>query len=231
MALVSGADQSNEVKVCLIADNRLLRDSLARLLRKQTGISVVGVLRNTEGTREQVAESGCDIVLTDCPPDLPHSQFFVELQKAHSPCRVLLIGMDDDPKLFLRAVYFGVRGYLLKDASAGEIVMAVRGLARGEATCPPNLCMKLFEHVSSEAQRKAAFTFTLDNTKNRLTHRQAQLMTLVAKGLTNKEIAANLNLSQFTVKNHIRRVMRQVEATTRHDAVDMIRTAGQLQTR
>jgi DNA-binding NarL/FixJ family response regulator len=61
-----------------------------------------------------------------------------------------------------------------------------------------------------------------------LTPRQLQLIRLVAEGLTNKEIAANLNLSQFTVKNHLRRVMRQVEAASRHDAVDVLRATGQL---
>ncbi len=64
--------------------------------------------------------------------------------------------------------------------------------------------------------------------KNSLTHRQLQLMNLVAQGLSNKEIAASLNLSEFTVKNHIRRVMRQMEAESRHEAVDLIRATGHL---
>jgi DNA-binding CsgD family transcriptional regulator len=63
---------------------------------------------------------------------------------------------------------------------------------------------------------------------SRLTHRQVQLMNLVASGLSNKEIATTLNLSQFTVKNHLRRVMRQVEATNRYDAVELMRASGLL---
>ncbi len=192
---------------------------------------MVGVIRDSEYAREQIAEWGCEIILTDCSPDSPHSQFFYDLQKGNVHFKVLLIGMEDDPELFLRAVYLGVRGYLLKDASAGEIVNAVRGLARGEAACPASLCLKLFEHVSSKAQRNAAFAYSPDNSKNRLTPRQAQLMSLVAEGLTNKEIAANLNLPQFTVKNHIHRVMRQVEAANRHVAADIIRSTGKLQRR
>ena len=64
--------------------------------------------------------------------------------------------------------------------------------------------------------------------KNSLTHCQLQLMHLVAQGRTNKEIAASLNLSEFTVKNHIRRVMRQMEAESRHEAVDLIRATAHL---
>lgn len=230
MAATNISPQSPEVKVCLISDNRLLRDSLARLLRKQAGICVNGVLRCSEPVQAQILESGCDIVLTDCAP-ASHSQFFLDLHKGIGSCKILLIGMDDDSQIFLKAVYLGVQGYLLKDASAGEIVAAVRGVARGEAMCPANLCMKLIEHVSSTArtaQRNSSVAWIPDANKNRLTHRQIQLMNLVAEGLTNKEIAASLNLSQFTVKNHIRRVMRQVDASNRQDAVEMIRTAGQL---
>jgi two-component system, NarL family, response regulator len=230
MAATNFASQSREVRVCLISDNRLLRDSLARLLRKQLGILVISVLRCSEVTRELLASSGCDILITDCPPVSPHSRLFQNLPNGEDMCNVLMIGMENDPQLFLKAVYMGVQGYLLKDASAGEIVAAVRGVARGEATCPATLCMKLIEHVSSEAQRNAAFATSVDRNRNRLTHRQVQLMSLVAKGLTNKEIAASLNLSQFTVKNHIRRVMRQVEASSRHDAVEVIRTSGQFRT-
>lgn len=230
MAATSIAPHSREVRVCLITDNRLLRDSLARLLRKQSGIDVAEVLRSSEATLEQIRESGCDIVLTDCSPLSVQSSYLFDPQNESGQWKTLLIGMDDDPQPFLKAVYLGIQGYVLKDASAGEIVAAVRGVARGEAICPANLCMKLIEHVASQAQRSIVFTQSIDKNGNRLTNRQVQLMSLVAEGLTNKEIAASLNLSQFTVKNHIRRVMRQVEASSRHDAVEVIRTTGQLRT-
>ena len=70
-----------------------------------------------------------------------------------------------------------------------------------------------------------------NGTQKALTPRQLQLIPLVAEGLTNKEIAANLHLAQFTVKNHLRRVMRQVEAVSRYGAVDVLRANGQLSLR
>ena len=231
MAATSIAPQSRGLRVCLIADNRLLRDSLGRLLRKQSGIAVVGVIRTSEAKREQITESACDVLLTDCSPLSVQSSFLFGLQNEGGEWKTLLIGMDDDAQAFLKAVYLGIQGYVLKDASAGEIVAAVRGVARGEAICPANLCMKLIEHVAGDSQRSTVFTQSIGKNGNRLTHRQLQLMNLVAEGLTNKEIAASLNLSQFTVKNHIRRVMRQVQASSRHDAVEVIRTTGQLRTR
>ncbi|HET8922770.1 MAG TPA: response regulator transcription factor, partial [Candidatus Acidoferrum sp.] len=135
-------------------------------------------------------------------------------------------GMDEDPQTFLKAVRFGVSGYVVKDASAAEIIAAVRAVAQGEAVCPPKLCMTLFQHVAREFRKQPGITDREARIKFGLTHRQNQLVALVATGLTNKEIAATLNLSEFTVKNHLRRIMKQVDADSRYEAVDMIRASG-----
>jgi DNA-binding NarL/FixJ family response regulator len=220
---------SPEVSVYLLSENRLLRDTLARLLRKRSEINVVGVGRSSESVKDDILASQCDVVLMDSIENAATALFCddpIELQPA---VKVLLFGMNNDPELFIKAVQFGICGYLLKEASAAEIISAVRAAARGEATCPPNLCMALIQHLSKRRHDKLE-PFDSCNQKA-LTPRQLQLVQLVAEGLTNKEIAANLNLSQFTVKNHLRRVMRQVEAANRHDAVDVLRATGQLAAR
>jgi len=90
--------------------------------------------------------------------------------------------------------------------------------------------MSLIQYMSKKKYEKMGSVEAQCASQKTLTPRQLQLVRLVAEGLTNKEIAANLNLSQFTVKNHLRRVMRQVEAASRHDAVDALRASGQLAT-
>jgi DNA-binding NarL/FixJ family response regulator len=228
MGHIQNCPNSPEVSVFLVAENRLLRDTLARLLRKRSEINVVGISRDTKAIIDEIAESHCDLVLTDCFGSESNATVIFELRKQNPEIRILLFGMDEDPEVFLRAAQLGIRGYVLKDASAAEIVAAVRTVARGEASCPPRLCLTLIQHVSGEYQLKRESAPVLGTDKNSLTHRQLQLMHLVAQGLTNKEIAANLNLSEFTVKNHIRRVMRQMEAESRHEAVDLIRATGHL---
>ena len=104
----------------------------------------------------------------------------------------------------MKAVFLGICGYLLKEASAAEIIAAVRAAVRGEATCPPSLCM----HLGSPEQKEPREAWAADaqnGGRKILTPRQLQLLRLVAQGMTNKEIAKTLNLSQFTVKNHLRR--------------------------
>ncbi len=228
MVAANNCKLSREVSVYLLAENRLLRDTLARLLRKRAGINVVGVSRSSETAKEEILASRCDVVLMDSSDNPACSVFLDDLLGQDSGVKLLLFGMDDDPDMFLKAVQYGICGYLLKEASAAEIVAAVRAAVQGEATCPPHLCMSLIQYVSKKRHEK------LDSLEMQggkaLTPRQLQLIRLVAEGLTNKEIAANLNLSQFTVKNHLRRVMRQVEAASRHDAVDVLRANGQLAT-
>jgi DNA-binding NarL/FixJ family response regulator len=220
---------SQEIRVYLLAENRLLRDTLARLLRKRSEMNVVGVSRSSETIKDEILASHCDVVLLDSFDSVACSCLLNDLVDQESGMKVLLFGMNHDPDVFLKAVYLGICGYLLKEASATEIVAAVRAAARGEATCPPSLCMSLIQHLS---KRRLDRSESLDASNQKaLTPRQLQLVQLVAEGLTNKEIAANLNLSQFTVKNHLRRVMRQVEAVSRHDAVDVLRATGQLSAR
>jgi len=220
--------KSIETNVFLITENRLLRDTLARLLRKQSGIRVAGMGASLDNIFGTLVESACDTVLTDFSPGSSDSLVLHHLREEIPQLRIILIGMEDDPDLFVKAIHLGACGYMLKDASALEIVTAIRRVGHGEAVCPPNLCMVLIEYVWNEQRRIAQSPRKTKASDSRLTHRQVQLMNLVASGLSNKEIATTLNLSQFTVKNHLRRVMRQVDATNRYDAVELIRASGLL---
>ena len=114
---------------------------------------------------------------------------------------------------------------MLKDASAADVLSAVRSVARGEAVCPPRLCLSLFKWIADEARELSGRE---SDSRPSLTVRQQQLVSLVARGLTNKEIASELNLSEFTVKNHLHRIMKQVDAESRHEAVESARAHGYL---
>ena len=224
---------SNEVapaslNVYLLAENRLLRETLARLLQKRGGISVVGVSRYTESSVAEICASRCSILLIDSVVTTEDMILLGDLFEKVPEIKVVLFGMDKDAGLFLKSAYCGVSGYLLKEASASEIIAAVRAVAQGEAAWPPLLCMDLVRHLSHEYRMRAKLGVPPGSAKYCLTARQLELMRLVERGLTNKEIAVNLNLSEFTVKNHIRRVMREVDADDRHEAVDAIRASGLL---
>jgi len=216
------------VKVYLLAENRLLRETLARLLQKRGGVSVVGVSRYTESSVAEICASRCSILLMDSIDTTEDMILLGDLFEKIPEIKVVLFGMDQDTSSFLKSAYCGVSGYVLKEASASEIIAAVRAVAQGEAAWPPRLCMDLVRHLSQEYRMRAKLQVPVGSAKYCLTARQLELMRLVERGLTNKEIAVNLNLSEFTVKNHIRRVMREVDADDRHEAVDAIRASGLL---
>jgi two-component system nitrate/nitrite response regulator NarL len=221
-----GEKSNSSTNLYIVAENRLLRESLARLFRKRGGLNMVGEGSYSDSTLEHVSAVGADLLLLDCLGPNQKSDLICDLRESVSHIRIVLFGMDDDAEIFLQAVRLGVNGYVLKNASASELIDAIRGVAQGEAVCPPKYCKVLFQALSSEANQRAAIAEERAGIRFELTQRQRQLMSLVAMGMSNKEIAANLNLSEFTVKNHIYRVMKQVDAQNRHEACHLIRVGG-----
>ena len=212
------------VVVFLLAENRLLRDVLSRLLARKNDIHVVGASSISPQVVLQVVSANPDVVLCDSlTAALSENDLLCELKRNLPNTRILMFGMDDDPEKFLIAVHHGVAGYVLKDASAGTVAAAIRAVAQGESVCPPLLCRTLFDHVASQN----AWQPGLQVRKNLgLTRREQQLVQLVSEGLTNKEIASRLFLSEQTVKNHLRRMLRKAGATDRLEAVERWRAQG-----
>jgi len=136
---------------------------------------------------------------------------------------IVMIGMDDDEEVFLKLIRAGVVGYVLKDASAMDVVAGVRSVANAEAVCPPRPCLSLFQYVARQATEfpSARIKFQLG-----LTRREQQLIPFLAQGLTNKEIATRLNLSEQTVKNHVHRMLQKMGASDRLAVVELCRIQG-----
>jgi DNA-binding NarL/FixJ family response regulator len=213
--------------IFLLVENRLLREALAAILQKQADLSVAGVDRYTVDAQMQVAERECDILLVHHVTATIASPNLIPEALARTPqLKIVLFGMGDDPESFLQAVRAGVRGYLLDDASAQDIVTAVRRVAQGEAVCPSQLSLALFQFVSRVAEEGSLMLNLRVCEKLGLSRRQQQLASFLARGLTNKEIARNLHLSEFTVKNHVHRMMRQLNVESRYEAVQTIFDSG-----
>jgi two-component system NarL family response regulator len=213
---------SPPIRTFLLIENRLLREALVRLFCKRADLLVVGQSGHAEASALRLLDSKCDVLITDSL-QVPWLSAITAENAACSSFRIVVIARESDEKHFLSAIRSGVTGYLLQDASASDVVAAVRAVFRGEAVCPPQLCSSLFRFVAQMA-REIPVQNALP--KPDLTLRQQQLVTLVAKGLTNKEIASHLNLSEFTVRNHIHRILKQVDAGSRSEAVETIRGYG-----
>ena len=221
----NGAGDS-PIKIYVLEPNRVLRETFVRLLRKRTDLTVVGDRADGAEALEQLTMLACDVLLISSLETLRAIGQGTRAFEGSRNAKILMFGMDGDPETFLQAVRLGARGYLLKEASATEIIAAVQDVARGEAICAAKLCKWLFEYVSKGALHRSGEGEQQGGPATALTCRQRQLMTLVARGMTNKEIASSLRLSEFTVKNHIRRIMAHLRADSRHAAVDAMRVSG-----
>ena len=212
------------VQVFILAENRLLREALTRILSKKSDIQVVGAAAFSPSVVQEIGAAAPDVLLSDAAAvALSELPLLSEVRAAVPGLKVVMIGMDGDGETFLRAVREGIVGYVLKDASALEVAAAVRSVAGGEAVCPPSLCRTLFEQVSKQATHPTSFVIRHNLG---LTRREQQLVQMISRGLTNKEIATQLSLSEQTVKNHIHRMLRKLGASDRLGAVELCRMPG-----
>ena len=214
--------ETADIRVFILAENRLLREALALVLGKKNSIRVVDARAFSQQVVTQIAAASPDILLTDsstlASPDL---QVIAEARAAVPGLRIMTIVMEENRGTFLQAVRDGVSGYVLKDASAMELAAAVRAVADGQAVCPPTLCIALFEVIAEGRYESSVFRL---GHELGLTRREQQLVEMIDRGLTNKKIAAQLNLSEQTVKNHVHRILRKLGASDRLAAAELCRT-------
>ena len=223
---MKNTNANSEVKLTrlfLVIENRMLREAMGSLFRKQPDLLVVDAIPYSAAAYKQAASSAYDILLADqASASAFPSNFVSDLLSLCPGTKAILFGMDDDPEAFLQAVRSGTSGYLLGDASADDTVAAVRRVIAGEAVSPPRLCHYLFQFVARTTREGSMILNQRLCHRLGLTARQQQLTALLARGFTNKEIAESMHLSEFTVKNHVHRIMRRLNAQSRYAAVQTV---------
>lgn len=216
------AEKVDCITVFLLAENRLLREALARVLDGKQDIRIVAAVAFDAKTHERFGELRPRILAVDSNVFAHAGLDIIESVRRVVPdTRILLVGMDNDKKTFLRCVRAGVSGYVLKEASANEVVAAVRSVAGGCAVCPPKFYAALFEQIVNPCPQSYD-----GKSQVGLTRREGQMVKMIGQGLSNKEIANQLSLSEQTVKNHIHRILRKLGASDRLSAVEVCRLAG-----
>ena len=207
------------IRVFVVMENRLLRDVVARLLCRQGEIELCG-----KGGRatpsEELAKSGCEVELLDFVDAEWMSAVRERGREAGRAIKTVVIGMDTECEAFLESVRNGVTGYLLKDASAADVVVALRAAARGEATRPPEMCVALFQIV---AQAEGDKHSRRSKGKTGLTPWRQKLTKLV--GLTSHKTAEELRSGEYPV-NHSSRIRNPRNGGNPTKAIRAARAVG-----
>jgi len=215
---------AEKIRVFVAAENRLLREALARVLTKGGCVEVIATDSAAPFHTDALLDARPDILLLTSRGSLQEDLSAIQQVRAASPAvRILLIGMAKDEREFLQCVRAGISGYLLRDASAGEVLQGVQAVHAGEAVCPGALCAALFRYFESDT---ASLPCVSGRRRLGLSRRELQLIPLIAQGLTNKEIANHFSLSEQTVKNHLYRMKHKIGAEDRLEMVQLYRTQG-----
>ena len=157
-----------------------------------------------------------DILLSDTADHaLSELQVVPEVLKAIPGLKVVMFGMESDKYTFLRSVQKGVMGYVLKDASTAEVLDVVRAVANDEAVCPSSLQRSLFEFVAGKSDRMPSYYV---KQQLGLSRREQQLVQMIGRGLTNKEIAHRLQQSVGKVKKSIHSILEKLQVSDRTQA-------------
>jgi DNA-binding NarL/FixJ family response regulator len=193
--------------VLLRCCNRILKESITRILNKRSDFQVIACAAPPPEFKQEFADVSADVVVLDSLQLLGEESVFLPGYHPDRSTNCLLVAMEDDQKRFLTAIRAGALGYVLQEASAVEVVASIRAVAQGEAVCPARYARVLFDYFASQT---AALPDSCNRSPLGLTRREQQLVPLIQRGMTNKEIANELKLSEQTVKNHIHRILRKV---------------------
>ena len=203
-----------KIAILVIEDNRLLRDGIASILKKQADMHVVATFGNGENVLLMMEKFKPDLVLLDLGLRNQNSMQVVLLLKKHFPDTKIivmdLIPLQTDVFEFVQA---GVSGFILKDASIAEFLKTIREVYQGKQILPPHLTGSLFSQIVEHAVNGSKTSTIIESV--RMTKREKQVIELIADGSTNKEIAQVLHLSTYTVKSHVHNILEKLALNTR----------------
>ena len=205
--------RTRSLPVVLIDDNRLLREGLAGLIRKQPDFRILAASGDIEGALRKVREAKPRVVLLDFSLESHDSLRVTTTVRQEVPeARVIVMGLlpiQEDVAAFVRA---GASGFIMKDASFDDFLRTIRAVADGADVLPPELTGSLFSQITRQVMSRGR-TPVLEGV--RLTERERQVIDLLGEGLSNKEIAARLHVAIHTVKSHVHNVLEKLALHTR----------------
>ena len=205
--------QARRVRIVIVDDHELARAGLRSILVDEPNLEVVGEATNGAEAQQLCRRLQPDLVLTDMRmPDLDGLALTRAIKRDHPTTSVIIVTMHEDLQCLIEALKAGAGGYVLKDATRREVLAAVRQVLRGESPLSPKQVAQLLRRVPEGMARPE------ERPLERLTPREREVLKLVARGQTNREIACNLNVSVATVKVHVERIIAKLGVADRTQA-------------
>ena len=205
---------TKKIKLIIIEDNRLLREGINAMLKKETDMSVVALFSDGDFVLDKVDELKADVVLLDL--GLPNHDSLgtcTSAKKRSSHVKVIAMDLVPIQEDVMQYVEAGVSGFILKDATIPEFTKTIRCVAAGEKVLPANMTGSLFSQIVDYGVKELGPSKLTQAV--RMTSREREIVSLIAEGLANKEIAHKLNISIYTVKSHVHNILEKMALNTR----------------
>ena len=203
-----------KINILIVDDHPMLRQGMVRVLEQEAGFKVLGEASDGIEAIEKTKQLRPDVVLMDINmPRFNGLQATLRLQQEAPTVKVLMITVSEKDEDLLTAVKFGARGYLLKDSDPQDVVAAIYRVAEGEAVFASQMAAKLLEEWKAERPSAAG-----DEAVSGLSTRETEVLTLVAKGSSNREIGATLFITENTVRTHLKNILEKLHVKNRSQA-------------
>ena len=216
-----------EIRVMLVDDHEVVREGLKALLNRRESMTVVGEAGSVAQAIEVAARERPDVVVMDLRlPDGTGIEACREIRSQLPDTRVIMLTSYADEDAVMASILGGASAYLLKQTRGSQLAEAIQGVARGESMLDPQVTMRVLEEVRKSASGKAA-----SSPESQLNENEQKILHLIAEGKTNREIAAEIYLSDKTVKNYVSNILSKLNMKRRSEAAAYIarRTPGALQ--
>jgi two-component system NarL family response regulator len=204
------------VKVLIVDDHRVVREGLSAILQSKENIQVLGEAQDGQEAVEKARSLLPDVILMDVSmPKMSGVEATRIIKREFPHIGIIALTMYEEQQYIFDLVRGGATGYLLKDSDSDQIVKAIQSVYRGDSLIHPAVASKILAEFSLLAQKKGKKSGWVEHD---LTEREITVLRLVADGKTNKEIANNLDLSEKTVKNHVRNIFHKLQVYDRTQA-------------
>ncbi len=218
----------NPARILLVDDHALFREGLMAILNAQPDLEVVGEASDGLEAVVKARELQPDLVLMDIQmPGMDGLEALLRIKRFAPETTVVMLTVQSDEEKLLRAIKYGAQGYLLKDLQSHKVLEMIRSALRGEAALPPALAARILEEFRRLSHQSAPQT-TANQEITPLTPREQEVLSRVALGASDKEIAAALNISLYTVKSHVRSILAKLQVNSRHEAARFARQLGMI---
>ncbi len=206
-----------EIKIVIADDYRLFREGIRQILRQEKGIQIVGEAVNGLQTINVVKDLRPDVVLLDIAmPEQDGIQVILPITQKSPKTKALVLTSSTDEAMIFKSLKAGAKGYLSKDSSVSDLTKAIKAVHQGELWIERKLMARFFDE---EAIRDSKGGIPHGRTEEGLTPREQEVLSLLTKGCTNKEIAQDLFISEKTVKTHLSNIFRKLKVTRRLEAI------------